>query len=127
MIMSLNTHVYATWNSRAAKHDHTNVECSHCGHQEPNYKAVILGHNSDTYTGIRLPYCPNCGYHMQIPNERSTSIMPNSDSIEDIQCDLTDWEQELARLQAEEEPDTEAISECKSRIRTLQQALLDLA
>lgn len=53
--------------------------------------------------------------------------MPNSDSIEDIQCDLTDWEQELTRLQAEEEPDTEAISECKSRIQTLQQALLDLA
>lgn len=49
--------------------------------------------------------------------------MPNSDSIDDIRCDLTAWERELKRLENSEEPDEDAIAECQTHIRKLQDAL----
>lgn len=52
--------------------------------------------------------------------------MPNSDSIDDIQCDLAAWERELERLENAEEPDEEAITECQKHIRTLQDTINEL-
>lgn len=49
--------------------------------------------------------------------------MPNSDSIDDIRCDLTAWERELEKLQNDDEPDEAAIAECQTHIRKLQDAL----
>lgn len=49
--------------------------------------------------------------------------MPNSDSIDDIRCDLTTWKRELEKLQNDDEPDEDAIEKCQKHIRTLQDAL----
>lgn len=49
--------------------------------------------------------------------------MSNSDSIDDIRCDLTAWERELEKLQNDNEPDEDAIAECQKYIRKLQDAL----
>ena len=61
-----NRYVIATWNNRAYVNDHSFVECSHCGHKEPNYRAVKIGNDSDTYTEVLLHYCPKCGCHMKL-------------------------------------------------------------
>lgn len=52
--------------------------------------------------------------------------MPNSDSIDDIRCDLTAWKRELEKLQNDDEPDEDAIEKCQKHIRTLQDALNEL-
>lgn len=56
----------AFWKNRAEYNDHLWAECSNCGFQVENYKAVETGRSSDDYTEPKYKFCPKCGKRMAV-------------------------------------------------------------
>ena len=54
------------WKNRSEYNDHLWAECSECGFQVENYKAVEIGRSSDDYVAVKWNYCPKCGAKMSV-------------------------------------------------------------
>ena len=56
----------AYWQHRGKHNDYIWAECSNCGFREENWKVVEMGASDTDYIAVKLPYCPECGSHMNV-------------------------------------------------------------
>ena len=64
----------ALWLDRSEYNDYTWSQCSRCGKQLEDYKAVNTGTSSTDYTGVKTRFCPCCGSRMGVRTNRGKIV-----------------------------------------------------